>query len=125
MITFAAGSTLFAPSLPLLYAGFQNAPTLAPNPGIALLWTDISPTFGTTYDVAEDTTTGVVTVRFRNLRYFSSGDFAGDVSVSFGAIGPGSFVMDHTAVVPGLTATESIVVGVTDGNDSIGSDRKR
>lgn len=126
-ITFAAGSDDFTESLPELFAGWQPSPTLfGANPGIAVMWTDLnyagSTNTGSTYRVLEDTTTGEVRVTFLDQIYWSTQANAGTASASFNTLGTGSIVLDHTLLTVPNGVTDGIVIGVSDGDDTIGND---
>jgi hypothetical protein len=126
-ITFTAGSDDFTESLAELFSGWQPSPTFfAANPGVAVLWSDLnyagSNNTGSTYRVLEDTTTGEVKVSFVDQIYWSTQSNAGIASATFNTLSTQSVVMDHTLTTLPSGVTDGIVIGVTDGDDTVGAD---
>ena len=126
-VTFSAGSDDFTESLAELFSGWQPSPTFfAPNPGVAVMWSDLnyagSNNTGSTYRVLEDTTTGEVKVSFVDQIYWYTQSNAGTASATFNSLGPQSVVLDHTLTTVPTGVTDGIVIGVTDGDDTVGID---
>jgi hypothetical protein len=72
--------------------------------------------------VLEDTTTSEVKVSFVDQIYWSTQSNAGIASATFNTLGTQSVVMDHTLTTLPSGVTDGIVIGVTDGDDTVGVD---
>lgn len=124
-ITFGAGSGDFTATTAEFFAGWQIGPTVTPNPGVAVHWTDLNPggtLSGSTYDVIEDGISGFTTVAFNNQIHWSSNDPAGSFTCSFDTLGGlGTISIDLSAQTPGIASTDQILIGVTDGDDTVGT----
>ena len=118
-----------------LFAGFQAPGSVAggaaPNPGMAILWNDMNLTQQNggayccgdgCYSVSEDTTAGTVTVNMDNLDNWDTGNPAGSVSATFGAFGPDTAQLDISGFLMDAASAQPMVIGVTDGDDSVGTD---
>ena len=127
-ITFGAGASDFSETMPEFFAGWQAAgqPMPTPNPGVAVMWSDLNNNSGSAVvEVAEDMATGATTVSFLNQAYWQTGSPAGNASVTFNFAGPNSLAFDYTGYLPETAAsgnTHNTIIGMTDGDDSIGSD---
>lgn len=122
-LTFAVGSGDFTSTTAEFFAGWQVGPTVTPNPGVAVHWSDLNnggTLSGATYDVIEDLSTGSATVAFVNQKHWSSADPAGTFTCTFDAVN-NAVAFDFTSHLPGLTATESPLIGVSDGDDTVGT----
>ena len=126
-VTFGAPNSDFSESMPEFFAGWQAAPTVAPNPGVAVAWSDLN-NFGTSpsWEVVEDQLSGTTTVRFLNQTHWDGGASAGDFSVTFGSMGSGSVGLDHTNFLaeptPGGSNAHDVIIGVTNGDSTTGAD---
>lgn len=126
-VTFGGVSSDFSETMPEFFAGWQAAPTTAPNPGVAVAWSDLN-NFGTspTWEVVEDQVNGTTTVQFLNQTHWDGGASAGDFSVTFGSTGPGSVGLDHTSFLaepsPGGSNSHDVIIGVTNGDSTSGVD---
>ena len=120
-VTFGSGSSDFTESEPEFFNGW-NSP---PNPGVALYYSDLNRggmTNGATYEVVENPSQGTVRVDFLNQIHFASNLPAGSFSVEFGPLGPGSVVLDYAGFLPGMGNSDAGIVGITDGDASVGVD---
>ncbi|HGY92764.1 MAG TPA: hypothetical protein ENK43_16465 [Planctomycetes bacterium] len=121
-VTFNAGSGDFSESMPEFFDGWGNAP----NPGVAVAWTDLNPGglgSGATYAVQEQAGTfGNVRVEFRDQIHWSSNEPAGNFSVTFIGNAFSDTRIDLAGFLPATTATDDVIVGVTDGDSSVGND---
>ncbi len=119
-VTFNAGSGDFSESMTEFFDGWGSAP----NPGVAVAWTDLNPggfSSGATYAVQE-TPAGDVVVEFRDQIHWSSGEPAGSFSATFNNNAYSDTRIDLGGFIPGTTATDDVIVGLTDGDASIGND---
>ncbi len=119
-VTFNAGSGDFTESMSEFFNGWGSAP----NPGVAVAWTDLNrngTSSGASYAVQE-TQSGSVRVEFRNQVHWSSIEPAGDFSVTFLANPFSDTRIDLTGFIPATLATDDVIVGVTDGDASVGND---
>jgi hypothetical protein len=76
------------------------------------------------WEVIEDMVTGNVTVVAVNQNYWSTGDPAGSASCMF-TVNPGvnhDVTLDYTATIVGLASADNILIGLTDGDDTVGTD---
>lgn len=128
VVAMVTGTASWTPVMAEFNAGFAPGPTTAANPGVSLLWSDLmrsgTPNGDPTWDVIEDMTNGNVTVVARNQNYWSSGDPAGDASCMF-TVNSGfnhDVTMDYTATTVGLASADNILIGLTDGDDTVGTD---
>lgn len=123
---FVTGTNSWTPVMADFYAGFAASPTTAANPGVSILWSDLmrsgQPSGVPSWEVEESFVTGDVTVRAVNQNYWSSGDPAGTTSCTFSAVGGGNHtvLLDYSATTVGITSGDSILVGLTDGDDTNG-----
>ena len=125
-LSFAVGSTDWTPAFSTFFAGIQTAPTSIPNPVIAIMYSDLNRfgvASGGSYVVEEDSVSGSTKITIQNQNYWTSIEPAGTASVTCNADGiPGLLRFDHSQILFGTTSTDDVLVGVTDGDDSVGSD---
>ena len=120
-VTFNTGSGDFTETEAEFFDGW-NTP---PNPGVALYYSDLNrgaAASGATYVVSENLLTNNVKVEFVNQNHWSSQEPAGNFSVEFGSAGSGSVELDYAGFIPATTATDDGIIGVTDGDASVGTD---
>ncbi|HGY90722.1 MAG TPA: hypothetical protein ENK43_06080 [Planctomycetes bacterium] len=118
-ITFAQGSTDFTETMPEFFGGWG----IAPNPGVAVAWTDLNPggiQSGATYAVRESA--NGVTVEFRDQIHWSSNEPAGTFFATFPAGNFSDVSVDLSGFLPATLATDDVIVGVTDGDPLVGID---
>ncbi|HGY90723.1 MAG TPA: hypothetical protein ENK43_06085 [Planctomycetes bacterium] len=118
-VTFNAGSNDFSETLGEFFDGWGSAP----NPGVAVAYSDLNRgglTSGATYAVRESG--NGVQVEFRDQIHWSSQEPAGTFSVTFLDSSFSDTRIDLTGFIPATTATDDIIVGVTDGDASVGID---
>ena len=135
-VTFRNGDTDPSPTPSEFFAGFQSAPTpaaaAATTPGVAVLWADFhrSTYSGDSVVVDEDRSLGTVKVSYLGMQWYNSQNPAGDFAATFGALGPGSVVIDLTQALPGAgdaatpgqgTFDPNPIVGVSRGRDATGA----
>ena len=77
---------------------------------------------GATYLVTENGVSGTVEVAYNNQNHWSSQEPAGSFSAMFGASGSGSVDLDYSNFIPGTTATDDGIIGVSDGDNTVGTD---
>ncbi len=124
VVSFAVGVNDFSPTTPEFFSGFQVAPTVAANPGIALGWQDLGRT-GVLDDVTiiESPSSNTVRVEYNNQEHWTSITPAGSWSGTFDNSIPGLFTFDMTGFIGGdPTLDLGPLIGVTDGNDAVGTD---
>ncbi len=123
-VTFVQGSGDFTESMAEFFDGVANG---VDNPMAALYYSDLNnggTGSGATYDVVEDTINMTVQCQFNNQNHWSSSDPAGSFSVTFDLLGtaggsPGSVIFDHSGFMPGVTASDNGITGVSDGDASL------
>ena len=119
-ITFQDGSTDFGGDADRFFAGFQDAGTLSPNPGIATLWGDFAEP-GVPDDITViESADGSVEVQFNNQMWWDSATSAGSWTCRLDA--PiDSVILDMSAALPGVSGFDpDPITGVSDGDDSNG-----
>lgn len=123
IITMNAPNTDFTATLAEFFAG----PSLAGNPAVAALWTDLF--FTPNYlgfllpsvTVVEDPCAGTVDVVWENQSYWTSASPAGTFSVRFGAMGPDSIRFDYSGLLNDIGNFDPAVVGISDGSSAVGA----
>jgi len=128
VVAMVTGTASWTPVMAQFNAGFAVGPTTTANPGVSLLWSDLmrsgTPNGEPSWEVSEDMVTGNVTVVAKNQNYWSTGDPAGDASCMF-TVNPGvnhDVTLDYTATTVGLASADNILIGLTDGDDTVGTD---
>ena len=121
-ITFGTGTVDFDATVQEFDEGWNGTGT-GPNNGIAVAYHDMNEggmTSGATYKVVEDTITGKTTFQYLNQNHWllGGGDPMGDVSVCFDGA---QFSFDYSAYIPAVSATETVIFGFTDGDETAGA----
>lgn len=123
-VTFNSGFSDFSENINQFFAGWQGPPTTNPRPGVAVMWSDLNRNSNPndTYSVLEDTTNQTVSVTFANQAYWTSGNPAGTVSITFGDPTPGSVAFDYTqfTAATSVSETHDVILGISDGNFAVG-----
>ena len=123
-VTFASQVSDFSESMPEFFAGWQSPPTTTPEPGVAVIWSDLNRNNAqAVFEVVEDTLMNTTMVNFKNQTHWDTFNPAGDASVTFNALGPNSLTFDHSAFIPDSNPsgnTHSVIVGFTNGDDQSG-----
>ena len=120
-LSFVTGSGDFTET----EAKFFNGWGVPPNPGVGCFYSDLNSGgagSGATYDVAEDPGLQTVIVIFNNQNHWSSVEPAGTFTATFGSIGPNSVTQNYDGFLPGATSGDDGIIGVTDGDQSVGID---
>ena len=122
VISLTAGVNDFSETLGEFFNGWLTPGTPGGSPGVAILYTDLNPggtTSGATYDVIEDTLAGTVEIQYNNQIYWSGGEAAGSASALFST---NHVDLDWTGIMPATTSNDDVIIGVTDGDDMVGTD---
>ena len=125
-LTFAVPSNDFSETMTEFFAGWQTSPSAMPNPGVALMWSDLNLNNPTaTFDVIEDIAANSTQIAYRNQIYWDSGSPAGDATVTFNSAGPNSLTFDYTAFIADANPAANphdVIIGFTDGDSTMGLD---
>ena len=114
-VTFGHGATTNGGGQFALETGLDVPGT----PSVAVLFDDLNPLGATgpsSFMVSEDIAQGRVKVEFLNTYFWANIEFAGNLAVTFGTHGPGSFQLDYGLFFPSVAGTAPVTIGVSDGN---------
>ena len=121
-ITFGTGTGDFTATVVEFDQGWQAAGS-GPNNGIAVAYHDMNAGgmgSGATFKIIEDTITGKTTFQYLNQNHWfnGAGEPMGDVSVCFDGA---KFSFDYCAYIPAVSETETVIYGLTDGDETAGA----
>ena len=116
-------------AFPILFndeASFFGLANTAPVPAVTPGWAFFGGSGffgGGAVDVVENPVTGTVQVGFMNIFHgFTNGLPAGSLVSTLGSVGANSVSFDHRAYRESALSGDDLIVGVTDGDENIGSD---
>ena len=117
-LSFAGGSSDFTETIADFDGGYATG-----GPGVSLYQSDLNrggTASGGSYKITEDGGAGTVEVQFLNQNHWSSQEPAGDLRAVFDAPAK-RITFDYSNFIPGTTATDDGIFGVTDGDVATGS----